>query len=275
MINPNQYAITFACYNALNYTKLCIDSMVKSGTPLERLVIVDNGSHDGTQEYLQNLPVGRKIFNTQNLGCGVAWNQGALALQAEWTIIMNNDVIVSPLWIEKLIGAAVKLGVKLASPALIEGALDYDFIQFESSASKMMELVNRPNQQHAVCLAVHSSVWQEIGYFAAVPKLLGFEDTLFFNEAKKSKISGALVGASWLHHFGSITQSLIKVERGLSKKAGLGDRYNFKLLQQSWFERKFNKFLNKRQTRLYREHELMQFGMTLHGVREEGKFVWL
>ena len=275
MINPNQYAITFACYNALNYTKLCIDSMVKSGTPLERLVIVDNGSHDGTQEYLQNLSVGRKIFNTQNLGCGVAWNQGALALQAEWTIIMNNDVIVSPLWIEKLIGAAVKLGVKLASPALIEGALDYDFIQFESSASKMMELVNRPNQQHAVCLAVHSSVWQEIGYFAAVPKLLGFEDTLFFNEAKKSKISGALVGASWLHHFGSITQSLIKVERGLSKKAGLGDRHNFKLLQQSWFERKFNKFLNKRQTRLYREHELMQFGMTLHGVREEGKFVWL
>jgi len=275
MINPNQYAITFACYNALNYTKLCIDSMVKSGTPLERLVIVDNGSHDGTQEYLQNLSVGRKIFNTQNLGCGVAWNQGALALQAEWTIIMNNDVIVSPLWIEKLIGAAIKLGVKLASPALIEGALDYDFIQFESSASKMMELVNRPNQQHAVCLAVHSSVWQEIGYFAAVPKLLGFEDTLFFNEAKKSKISGALVGASWLHHFGSITQSLIKVERGLSKKAGLGDRHNFKLLQQSWFERKFNKFLNKRQTRLYREHELMQFGMTLHGVREEGKFVWL
>lgn len=275
MINPNQYAITFACYNALNYTKLCIDSMVKSGTPLERLVIVDNGSHDGTQEYLQNLSVGRKIFNTQNLGCGVAWNQGALALQAEWTIIMNNDVIVSPLWIEKLIGAAVKLGVKLASPALIEGALDYDFIQFESGASKIMELVNRPNQQHAVCLAVHSSVWQEIGYFAAVPKLLGFEDTLFFNEAKKSKISGALVGASWLHHFGSITQSLIKVERGLSKKAGLGDRHNFKLLQQSWFERKFNKFLNKRQTRLYREHELMQFGMTLHGVREEGKFVWL
>ena len=275
MINPNQYAITFACYNALNYTKLCIDSMVKSGTPLERLVIVDNGSHDGTQEYLQNLPVGRKIFNTQNLGCGVSWNQGALALQAEWTIIMNNDVIVSPLWIEKLIGAAIKLGVKLASPALIEGALDYDFIQFESSASKMMELVNRPNQQHAVCLAVHSSVWQEIGYFAAVPKLLGFEDTLFFNEAKKSKISGALVGASWLHHFGSITQSLIKVERGLSKKAGLGDRYNFKLLQQSWFERKFNKFLNKRQTRLDRERELAQFGMTLHGVREEGKFVWL
>jgi len=275
MINPNQYAITFACYNALNYTKLCIDSMVKSGTPLERLVIVDNGSHDGTQEYLQNLSVGRKIFNTQNLGCGVAWNQGALALQAEWTIIMNNDVIVSPLWIEKLIGAAVKLGVKLASPALIEGALDYDFIQFESGASKIMELVNRPNQQHAVCLAVHSSVWQEIGYFAAVPKLLGFEDTLFFNEAKKSKISGALVGASWLHHFGSITQSLIKVERGLSKKAGLGDRHNFKLLQQSWFERKFNKFLNKRQTRLDREHELAQFGMTLHGVREEGKFVWL
>ncbi len=93
-MNPNRYSLTFACYNSVDYTKLCIESMVKNGTPLDRLVAVDNGSTDSTREYLASLPLGGRIFNKANLGCGVAWNQGALFHQAEWTIIMNNDVFV-------------------------------------------------------------------------------------------------------------------------------------------------------------------------------------
>ena len=77
--------------------------MVRHGTPLDRLVVVDNGSGDSTREYLQSLALGGRIFNHDNLGCGVAWNQGALALQAEWTIIMNNDILVSKDWIEGML----------------------------------------------------------------------------------------------------------------------------------------------------------------------------
>ncbi len=80
--------------------------MIAHGTPLDRLIVVDNGSKDETRDYLSTLPLGGRIFNSQNLGCGVAWNQGALHLQSEWTIVMNNDVLVSPNWIENLIGAA-------------------------------------------------------------------------------------------------------------------------------------------------------------------------
>ena len=132
---PLNYALTFACYNSVDYTKLCIDSMIKHGTPLDRLVVVDNGSTDETRAYLQTLPLGGRIFNPANLGCGVAWNQGALALQADWTIVMNNDVLVSAQWIEKLLHTAETLGLKVISPALIEGALDYDFEQFSMNAS--------------------------------------------------------------------------------------------------------------------------------------------
>ncbi|HIC40122.1 MAG TPA: glycosyltransferase [Piscirickettsiaceae bacterium] len=73
------YSITFACYNSVEYTKKCIDSMIKNGDDLSRLAIVDNGSTDGTQEYLQSLPLGDLILNKSNLGCGVAWNQGTMA----------------------------------------------------------------------------------------------------------------------------------------------------------------------------------------------------
>ena len=269
------YALTFACYNSVKYTKLCVDSMVKHGTPLDRLVVVDNGSTDETREYLQTLPLGGRIFNTDNLGCGVAWNQGALALQAEWTIVMNNDVLVSEHWIESLIGTAEQLGVKVISPSLIEGILDYDFDDFALNASHKMQDVHRMGARHAVCLAVHRSVWMDVGYFQPIPKLLGYEDTMFFHELQKAKIQTAITGASWLHHFGSITQTAMKQERGLSQKDTLGYRHNYRLLRQSWLERKLNKLARKRQEKQWRNAELAQYEQSIYGQREDGQFKWL
>lgn len=274
-MNKNKYSITFACYNALDYTKKCIESMVETGTPLERLIIVDNGSTDGTREYLSKLPIGHRIFNNQNLGCGVAWNQGALHFQSEWTIIMNNDVIVSPSWIEGLIHTAEKIGVKIISPALIEGSLDYNFQEFQYSATKKMFNTHRIGAKHAVCLAIHESVWLDIGYFSPTPKLLGYEDTLFFHEANKSNIKMAMTGASWLHHYGSITQSLMKQERGLSQKDGLSNRKNFLMLNQSWLTRKFTKHQKNAQNKKWRDAEISAYNMTIHGLREKGEFRWI
>ncbi len=274
-MNPSKYSLTFACYNSVAYTKLCIESMLDHGTPLDRLVVVDNGSTDETRDYLSTLALGGRIFNTQNLGCGVAWNQGALAQQAEWTIIMNNDVLVSPHWIERLIGTAEKLNLKVISPALIEGPLDYDFKSFELNASHQMQDVHRIGGRHAVCLAIHQSVWLDVGYFQPVPKLLGYEDTLFFHELEKSKIQTGMTGASWLHHYGSITQTAMKQERGLAQKDGLGYRYNYKLLNQSWLTRKLNKMARNKQLRQWRDAELSEHGMSIHGLRENGAFKWI
>ena len=249
--------------------------MVAHGTPLDRLVVVDNQSTDSTRDYLLTLPLGGRIFNRHNLGCGTAWNQGALALQSEWTIIMNNDVLVSPRWIENLIQTAEQLNLKVISPALIEGPLDYDFDAFSAKASQAMNNVNRLGSKHAVCLAVHESVWMDVGYFQPIPKLLGYEDTLFFHELKKAGIQTAITGASWLHHFGSITQTAMKLERGLSQKDGLANRYNYKLLQQSWLTRKLAKLASKKQLALARSAEVKRHGMSVHGLRQNEQFVWI
>lgn len=273
-MNPNRYSLTFACYNSVKYTKLCIDSMVKHGTPLDRLIAVDNGSTDETRAYLQTLPLGGRIFNQSNLGCGVAWNQGALVQQSEWTIVMNNDVLVSPQWIENLINTAETIGAKIISPALIEGPLDYDFDLFEKDAAKRMKNVHRIGARHAVCLAVHQSVWMDIGYFQPVPKLLGYEDTLFFNEARKANIKTAMTGASWLHHYGSITQTAMKLERGLKQTDDLPYRYNYRLLNQPWLERKLLKAKKRKQEKLWRDAEVNKHGISIHGIREGNKFVW-
>jgi GT2 family glycosyltransferase len=274
-MNSLRYALTFACYNQVEYTRQCIDSMVQHGLDLSRLVVVDNGSKDSTREYLLSVPVGGRIYNGANLGCGVAWNQGALALQAEWTIVMNNDVLVSAQWIESLIGMAEQLGLKVISPALVEGLLDYDFEGFSAMASQKMSSAVRIGGRHAVCLAIHKSIWMDVGYFQPVPKLLGYEDTLFFHQLEKAKIPVGITGASWLHHYGSVTQTAMKQERGLSVKDGLGYRYNYKLLNQTWIARKLAKSKRVAQQKKWRQEELTAYAMTMHGLRENGQFRWI
>lgn len=273
-MNSSKYAITFACYNQVDYTRQCIDSMIQQGDDLSRVIVIDNGSIDETRQYLQQIPLGGLIFNQANLGCGVAWNQGALALQAEWTIIMNNDVLVSPLWIENLIHTAEKNQLKIISPSLIEGSLDYDFNDFSSRASDTMKDSIRVGDKHAVCLAVHQSVWMEIGYFQPTPSLLGYEDTLFFHEAEKAGIAMGMTGASWLHHYGSVTQTAMKQERGLSQKDDLAYRYNYRLLKQGWLERKLKKIQRKRREKEWSQQEIARYGMSMHGVRVDNDFSW-
>ena len=70
------YAITFACFNSVNYTKACVESFLKVGTPLERLVVVDNGSTDETRDYLLTLPLGGRIYNKGNQACGGCMESG-------------------------------------------------------------------------------------------------------------------------------------------------------------------------------------------------------
>lgn len=44
---------------------------MSQGVDLGRLVVVDNGSSDGTRDYLTALPLGGEIINRSNMGCGV------------------------------------------------------------------------------------------------------------------------------------------------------------------------------------------------------------
>ncbi|MEI7495720.1 MAG: glycosyltransferase, partial [Betaproteobacteria bacterium] len=90
----SNYTVTFATLNCLDYTKQCVGSLLASGVDARRIVAVDNASTDGTQAYLQERGLGAAILNRQNLSCGAAWNQGILAQQSEWTIVMNNDIVV-------------------------------------------------------------------------------------------------------------------------------------------------------------------------------------
>ena len=271
----SDYTITFACYNQLDYTQQFIASLDRSEVDFSRIVAVDNGSTDGTREWLGQQGFGAVILNDRNLGCGAAWNQGALAIQSTWTVVMNNDVVCAKGWLRKLLQGAQQHQLQIASPAMVEGDLSYDFASWTAEAAQKMQGYCRHGAPHAVCMAIHDSVWQEMGYFMPVPKLLGYEDAIFFQRALENNIRTGTVGDAWLHHYGMTTQKALKLEMNLQQSDSLGNRNLMRLyMNQSWWTRKVARYVRRKLLRESRAYELQAFGMTVHGICDANGLDW-
>lgn len=264
MMQPN-YTITFACYNQLDYTKQFIASLDREEVDFSRIVAVDNGSTDGTREWLDQQGFGAVVLNDRNLGCGAAWNQGALAIQSEWTVVMNNDVVCAKGWLRQLLAVAEAKQLHIASPAMVEGELNYDFDAWALDAQTKMKGYVRQGAPHAVCMAIRDDVWNEIGYFMPVPKLLGYEDAIFFQRVLEAGLSTGTVGESWLHHYGMTTQKALKLEMKLDQGDSLGNRNLMRLyMAQSWVERKITRFRRRQLLAAAVAYELNQYKMSVH-----------
>ncbi|HNA26241.1 MAG TPA: glycosyltransferase, partial [Nitrospira sp.] len=114
-----------ALYNQLAFTRQCIDSLKRYSPDSVELILVDNGSADGTADYLRTVKA-TTILNPTNLGCAKAWNQGIRASHGAVIGILNNDILVTPGWLDALLTFMEKQGLGIGCPAAREGLLDYD-----------------------------------------------------------------------------------------------------------------------------------------------------
>lgn len=105
-------AVVILTWNALEWTKRCLAAL-KSRTdhPAWRVIVVDNGSTDGTVEWLQADAELTVVTNGANLGYSKGCNIGIARREAgEDVVLMNNDVVVTdPDWLTKLQDAAFGL----------------------------------------------------------------------------------------------------------------------------------------------------------------------
>lgn len=275
MTQPN-YTITFACYNQLDYTKQFIASLDRNEVDFSRIVAVDNGSTDGTREWLDQQGFGAVVLNDRNLGCGAAWNQGALAIQSKWTVVMNNDVICAEGWLKGLLAASEANQLQIASPAMVEGEFNYDFGVLVAKAMARMKGYVRFGSSHAVCMAIRDDVWNEIGYFMPVPKLLGYEDAIFFLRAREAGLKMGTCSDAWLHHYGQVTQNAMRLEKKLKEREGLGNRNLMRLyMAQSWIARKFARYQRRRLLKDAQANELSAYGITVHVLRRGLENNWI
>ena len=100
--------IGVVCWNRLELTRLCLTSLLQRTPPGYGLTVVDNGSTDGTKEFLQSLasahPHMRLHLLRRNMGVAVAsnlaWDDDA---NADFYVKLDNDVeVLDPQWLNRL-----------------------------------------------------------------------------------------------------------------------------------------------------------------------------
>lgn len=105
--------IIILAWNALDYTRRCLATL-RDHTDLSahEVIVVDNGSTDGTAQFLETLDWTRLIKNTRNLGFVRGNNLGISASDPKSDItLLNNDIeIYQHGWLEKLQAAAYAAG---------------------------------------------------------------------------------------------------------------------------------------------------------------------
>ncbi|GFE59665.1 glycosyltransferase [Geobacter sp. AOG2] len=101
-------SIVIPVYNQLHFTRQCLTSL-ENNMDLGQfeVIIIDDASHDGTEEALRALagtrPWLRYFRNPANRGFAASCNQGAVLAQGNYLLFLNNDTMVTPGWLPPLV----------------------------------------------------------------------------------------------------------------------------------------------------------------------------
>jgi GT2 family glycosyltransferase len=105
-----QVAIIVLNWNGLNDTLDCLESLDQLGYQGYKVVVVDNGSVDGSVLIIrERFPAVTIIENGENLGYAGGNNVGlryAMAQGADYALLLNNDTVVEPAFLRILVDAA-------------------------------------------------------------------------------------------------------------------------------------------------------------------------
>lgn len=85
----------------------CLKSLSKQSFKDFEIIVVDNGSSDGSLEYIENyFPYIRLVKLEKNYGFAKAINEGVKVSNAEYVIFLNNDTSADRDWIKSLVECA-------------------------------------------------------------------------------------------------------------------------------------------------------------------------
>jgi GT2 family glycosyltransferase len=214
MLTENgKVSIVLAAYNALQYTKACLQSIAKYTDVPYELVLVDNGSSDGTREYFNTISGARIIHNKTNLGFSRGYNQGIKAGRGDFFLLINNDCIVGPNWLSNMISCAKSNpGIGMVGPRgnHINGIQRIDR-EFENTQAfyKFAGLFNRPDPSKwfevkklvGFCILIKREVIEKVGYFDESYGIGTHEDIDYSIRVRQAGFKLFCAGDVFVYHF--------------------------------------------------------------------------
>src|SRR3972149_11533470 len=97
---PNSIAVLILNYNGKVHLGVCLSSVLDQIEPNDEVYLVDNGSIDGSVQYVEEqYPEVKVIKFETNLGFALEYNKAVALVPQEIVLFLNNDVEVDRDWL--------------------------------------------------------------------------------------------------------------------------------------------------------------------------------
>lgn len=211
-------SIVIPTYNQADYLRKCIDSIIDYTDLPYEIIVVDNGSTDGTAGYLASLKgrVRYRLLET-NLGFAAAVNRGLMMAKGQTIALLNNDALVTEHWLENMLRCLhsdERIGMVGPVTNYIGGE---QLVQTNySSIPEMYAFARKHNAPDPVkwretnrltgfCLLFRRELWERTGYWDEGFANGNFEDDDYSVRVRMQGCSLMIAGDAFVHHYGSVT----------------------------------------------------------------------
>ncbi len=237
-------SIIIPVFNQVKYTKQCLEAVAKYTQEVDyEVIIIDNGSTDGTKDFLRCLEGDVKIIkNSQNLGFSKANNQGAKVSEGNYLVFLNNDTIPQSDWLMQMILVQKKskdvgiVGSKLLYPngtvqhagVVKDKGFYHIYEKFPHDHPAVNKLRSFPYVTGA-CMLIDKNLFFNIGMFDE-HFINGFEDIDLCMKVNMLQKRVMYCPDSVVYHYANTTECRRNEHEEKLKR----DMYNAKILYKKW-----------------------------------------
>lgn len=214
-------SIIILTWNQVRYTEECVEALVRNTPEPFEVIVVDNGSQDGTVDYARGLVAQdrrfRLIENRVNRGYAAGCNQGLEAARGDYLVLLNNDVVVTPGWLSGLldchhaIGSAGIVGPLTNNASGIQGLGPQDygegglegFSRRFGSRHRHRRVLSR--RLVGFCMLFSRELYRAVGGLDEHFGTGNYEDDDLCLRAAIAGYRNGIAADVYIHHYGSVT----------------------------------------------------------------------
>lgn len=211
-------SIIIPTFNQKDLLRRCINSIFRNTEPSYEVIVIDNGSTDGTAGYLASLggAVRYKALD-RNRGFAGACNIGLMMAKGRTLMLLNNDTLVTENWLDNLLACLDSdPGIGMVGPVtnfisgeqqiLVPYADVQDMQPFAASFNRHDPGRWRETDRLVgFCVLLRRETFLKIGYLDEGFELGNFEDDDWDIRVRLLGQRLMIAGDTFIHHFGSVS----------------------------------------------------------------------